>query len=172
MEKYQAFVALMNLTLSPNIIPFYRFDERQIRNRLQIFKQIFYHNIPELCDYFEELDILPEHYLIEWTMTLFSKNLNIDIVARIWDIYMIEGIKSIYQTAIGIYNFIKIFLVILSHFEKKFMMSDFEYILQSIKNINSLNFDEDQFVELMKQVKFPDWIEQEIQKLKDEYIPI
>jgi len=101
MEKYQAFVALMNLTLNQNIIPFYRFDERQIRNRLQIFKQVFYHNLPELCDYFEELDILPEHYLIEWTMTLFSKNLNIDIVARIWDIYMIEGIKSIYQAAIG-----------------------------------------------------------------------
>jgi hypothetical protein len=44
--------------------------------------------------------------------------------------------------------------------------------MQTIKNLNSLNFDEDQFVEMMKQVKFPNWVEQEIQKLKDEYIPI
>ena len=102
MDKFQAFVALMNITLSHNIIPFYRFDEHQIRKRLQIFKQIFYHNLPELCDHFENLDILPEHYLIEWSMTLFSKNLNIDISARIWDIYMIEGINAIYQAAIGI----------------------------------------------------------------------
>ncbi len=101
MEKYQAFVALMNITLSHNIIPFYRFDESQIRKRLQIFKQIFLHNLPELCDYFESHDILPEHYLIEWHMTIFSKSLNIDIAARIWDIYMIEGIGAIFQTAVG-----------------------------------------------------------------------
>jgi hypothetical protein len=42
----------------------------------------------------------------------------------------------------------------------------------AIKNINTLNFDEDQFAHMMKQVKFPDWIDHEIQKLKDEYIPI
>lgn len=101
MDKYQAFVALMNITLNHNILPFYRFEEHQIRKRLQIFKQIFYHNLPDLCDHFESLDILPEQYLIEWNMTLFSKSLNIDIAARIWDIYMIEGIKIIYQSAIG-----------------------------------------------------------------------
>ena len=30
MTKYQAFVALINLTLSYNIIPFFRFDEGQV----------------------------------------------------------------------------------------------------------------------------------------------
>jgi len=80
---------LMNITLSFNIIPFYRFDEHQIRKRLQIFKQIFFYNLPELCDHFESLDLLPESYLVEWSMTLFSKNLNIDLVARIWDVYMV-----------------------------------------------------------------------------------
>lgn len=49
---------------------------------------------------------------------------------------------------------------------------DFESIVQTLKNTNNINFDEDQLVELMKQVKFPDWITQEIQKLNDEYIPI
>ncbi len=101
MDKYQAFVALMNIALSHNIIAFYRFDENQIRKRLQIFKQVFYYNLPELCDHFESLDLLPEHYLIEWYMTLFAKNLNIDIAARVWDVYMIEGIKAIFQAAIG-----------------------------------------------------------------------
>jgi hypothetical protein len=105
MDKYQAFVALMNITLNTNIIPFYRFDEHHIRKRLQIFKQIFYTNLPELCDHFENLDILPEHYLIEWIMTLFSRNLNIDLSARIWDVYMIEGIKAVYQASIGILIF-------------------------------------------------------------------
>jgi hypothetical protein len=162
MDRYQAFVALLNLVLNHNIIPFYRFDEHQIRQRLQIFKQVFYHNLPELCDHFESIDILPESYLIEWFMTLFSKNLNVDIAARIWDVYMIEGVKAVFQAAI----------VILSHFEKKFINSEFDEILKQLKNLNNINFDEDQLVNIMKEVKFPEWVNQEIQKLNDEYIPI
>jgi len=39
--------------------------------------------------------------MIEWIMTIFAKNVNIDFAARIWDIYMIDGFKVIYQTAIS-----------------------------------------------------------------------
>lgn len=35
-------------------------------------------------------------------MTIFTKNLNIDVAARIWDLYMIEGIKALFQTSIAI----------------------------------------------------------------------
>jgi hypothetical protein len=62
--------------------------------------------------------------------------------------------------------------VILSHFEKKFYHMEFDMILKTLKNTNSINFDEDQLVEMMKQVKFPEWVLQEIQKLNDENIPI
>jgi hypothetical protein len=49
---------------------------------------------------------------------------------------------------------------------------EFDAILRTLKNTNSINFDEDQLVEMMKQVKFPEWVNQEIQKLNDENIPI
>jgi hypothetical protein len=49
---------------------------------------------------------------------------------------------------------------------------DFDEILKTLKNLNSKNFDEDQLAEMMKEVKFPEWVLQEIQKLNDEYIPI
>jgi hypothetical protein len=49
---------------------------------------------------------------------------------------------------------------------------EFEQILKILKNLNEVNFDEDQLINLMKEVKFPDWILSEIQKLKDEYIPL
>ena len=60
----------------------------------------------------------------------------------------------------------------LSHFEKKFYDMEFEEILKTLKSLNQINFDEDQLVDSMKLVKFPEWIIQEIQKLNDEYIPI
>lgn len=161
MSKFQAFVSLLNLVLHSSILSFYRFDEYQIRNRLQIFKQIFYINLPNLCDHFESINLLPEHYIIEWFMTLFSKNLNIDLTSRVWDIYMIDGTKVIYQVSI----------VILSFFENKFLEEDFDYILKEIKSIQFLNFDEDIFISSMKNVKFLDWILDEINKLDYDYIP-
>ena len=49
---------------------------------------------------------------------------------------------------------------------------EFEEIMKTLKNLNDINFDEDQLIDLMKEVKFPEWILSEIQKLKDDYIPV
>jgi hypothetical protein len=49
---------------------------------------------------------------------------------------------------------------------------DFDLILRTVKTTNEINFDEDQLVEMMKGVKFPEWVKIEMQKLNDEYIPL
>ena len=162
MDKFKAFVSMMNLILDPAILPFYKFDEKGIKTRLHLFKQIFYFNLPELCEYFDFIQIKPEHYFLNWNMTLFSHCVNIDIAMRIWDVYMIEGLKSIYAAAI----------VFLSHFEQKFLNMDFSEILNQINSIKLINFDEDSIIQGMKNVKFPDWIELEIIKLNEETIPL
>ena len=162
MDKYKAFISMMNLILDPAILPFYKFDQKRIKTRLLLFKHIFYFNLPELCDYFDFIQIQPEHYFLNWNMTLFSHCVHIDIAMRIWDVYMIDGLKSIYAAAI----------VFLSHFEKKFLNMDFSEILNQINSIKLINFDEDTIIQGMKNVKFPDWIELEIIKLNEESIPL
>jgi hypothetical protein len=162
MNKFKAYIAMMNLILNPIILPFYTFDEKAIKTRLQLFKQVFYYNLPELCERFENLEVLPEHYFIEWNMTLFTKSVNIDIATRIWDVYMVEGIKAIYSAGI----------VFLSHFEERFMHMEFEEILKELKTINMINFDDDMVINAMRKVKYPDWVEVEIEKMNEEGIPI
>ncbi len=49
--------------------------------------------------------------MIEWIMTIFAKNLHIDLAARIWDIYVIDGFKIIYQTAISKIIIFKILII-------------------------------------------------------------
>ena len=49
---------------------------------------------------------------------------------------------------------------------------DFVEIMSCINEINNINFDDDMFVEAMKNVKIPEWIQVEIDKLNDENIPI
>jgi len=102
-------------------------------------------------------------------MTIFSKSLNIDLACRIWDIYMLEGMKAIFQASIGKISYD---IGILKVFEKKLLNSEFDDILKILKNVQTINFDEDDFVELMMNTKIDEWVLIEIQKLNDEYIPI
>lgn len=47
--------------------------------------------MPDLYRHFEVLEITTDIYLIDWMLTLYSKNLDIDIVSRIWDNFMLDG---------------------------------------------------------------------------------
>ncbi len=162
MDKFKAFISLMNLILNPIILPFYKMDNESIQQRLQLFKQVFYFNLPELCEHFDELNLLPENYFLSWNMTLFTRDVNLELAKRIWDVFMVEGIKAIYSAAI----------VFLSHFEDKLLKMDFVEIMTYIGSIKNINFDEDMVIEAMKNVKIPDWIQVEIDKLKEDNLTI
>ena len=162
MDKFKAFISLMNLILNPIILPFYKMDNESIQQRLQLFKQVFYFNLPELCEHFDELNLLPENYFLSWNMTLFTRDVNLELAKRIWDVFMVEGIQAIYSAAI----------VFLSHFEDKLLKMDFVEIMTYIGSIKNINFDEDMVIEAMKNVKIPDWIQVEIDKLKEDNLPI
>jgi Rab-GTPase-TBC domain len=47
--------------------------------------------MPELFKHFETLDITTDLFLIDWMLTLYSKILDIGVVSRIWDNFMLDG---------------------------------------------------------------------------------
>ena len=134
MDKFKAFISLMNLILNPIMLPFYKMENESIQQRLKLFKQV----------------------------TLFTRDVNLELAKRIWDVFMVEGIKAIYSAAI----------VFLSHFESKLINMDFVEIMTCIGTIKNINFDEDMAIEAMKNVKIPDWVQLEIEKLNYENLPI
>ena len=160
MDKLQSLVCFMNIILSPNILPFYRLDEQNIKKRLDLFNDIFQINLPQLFEHFQENEILPEHYLLEWFMTLYTRNIYFDLALRIWDIYMIEGIVALYKTAI----------VIFSLHEKEYLQMEFSDIMNHLKNLENNKYNEDNFIESMKKVKFDDKIISKIHQLNEEYL--
>jgi protein associated with RNAse G/E len=95
-------------------------------------------------------------------MTIFSKNFNIDLAARVWDLYMIEGIKSIYQAGISI----------LMIFNDKLKKGDFDTCILVLKGKELFEIDQELLISHMKKTKFTDSILFDIQKLDDEYIPV
>ena len=54
---------------------------------------------------FEAENIMPEMYLLEWCLTLFSKRLSLDVVSRIWDCYLLFGESVVYRIAVVRHSF-------------------------------------------------------------------
>jgi hypothetical protein len=160
MDKYSCYVCFMNIILSPNILPFYRLDEKNIKKRLELFSEIFKLNLPKLYNHFQDNEVYPEHYLLEWFMTLFTRNLNIELALRIWDIYMIEGIFAVFKTGI----------VIFSLDEKNLLNKDFGEIMNFLRNLDKNNYDEDKFIEELNNVNFNETIINKIYQLNEEYL--
>lgn len=130
--------------------------------RLKIFEELLEYNIPEIYNNFNSNGILTDYYLIEWIMTIFTKNLNVDLAARIWDLYMIEGIKALFQTSIAILMINKSNLI----------NSNFDVSMSILKGKKIFDVDSEELMYYITKTKFNDMICFEIQKLDDEYIPL
>lgn len=161
MDKFKAFVCMTNLVSNWMLLPFFRGDEGQITKRIMIFKQILMHNLPELCEQFENEGVIPHHYLIEWIMTIFVKSLDLHIASRVWDLYMLDGDIMLF----------KISVALLKHVQNDIKQCSMETIMLSLrgmlKNIN----DEELLVEEIYSVKIPEWVMEELPRLMQEFVP-
>ena len=125
-----------------------------------IFKQLIFTNLPELCSYLDSvLNILPEDYFDEWSATMFSKNFNVDLVMKIWDLYVIFGEKMIFYGGINILKELQNDLL---------NCEDKEEALNILLNNQEKELNNDNVIKGIFNVKVPDWILEELKKLNEE----
>jgi hypothetical protein len=69
---------------------------------------IFVHNallkkyMPKLAARLTEIGFVPQMYCVHWFMTIFAVYFPMDIVVRIWDVYLIEGRKTVFRIGLAI----------------------------------------------------------------------
>lgn len=89
------------------------------------------YNIPKLYRHFEEQNVKPDLYLIDWIFTLFSKSLPLDVMSRVWDVFFRDNEEFLFRTSLGILNLYK----------ETLLEMDFIHIVQFLtklpENINS-----------------------------------
>ena len=183
MDKYQAYQCLVNIINNKNRFIFYEknlnnnysiYNEElksdtptgdgnssvvNINLRRMIFKQLIYTNLPELCEQLECLNILPEDYFDEWSANMFSKNFNVDLVMKIWDLYVVFGEKIIFYGAI---NLLKELSNDLMNCENK------EEALKLLLNQQDKELNKDNVINGIFNVKVPDWILNELKNINEE----
>ena len=74
-------------------------------------------------------------YASQWFLTLFAVNFSFDVLARIWDIYLLDGEKTIYRFAIAI----------LFKYENALLTDDFDDLMNVMKGMYKVT-DIDQLV--------------------------
>ena len=132
--------------------------------RRVIFKQLLFHNLPELCSNLELLNVLPEDYFDEWNQTIFSKNFNVDIAMKIWDLFVVQGEKIIFDAGIALMKELEDEL---NNCEEK------EEALDLLLNSQMKEINESNVMKNIQNVEYPDWIQSEVLNMtEDTIIPI
>ena len=132
--------------------------------RRVLFKQLLFHNLPDLCSHLELLNILPDDYFDEWNETIFCKNFNIDIAMKIWDLFVVQGEKIIFDAGIALMKELQ---------EDLFNCEEKEEVLDILLNSQMRGINEANVMKEIQKVEYPDWIQTEIQNMTEEtVIPI
>jgi len=89
--------------------------------------------IPNIYYILKNNNILPSMYAGEWFLTLFTRELDFKILVRIFDTYLLEGLKVIYRFSIG---FMKLKEDDFIKYKEKGMIKLMEVIKNLLKNVN------------------------------------
>ena len=156
-DEYKSFATFSNLMLRCPLMPFYTFNDEFVTKALQLFKQVFQINLPDLCDHFEMEEIKPKQYVYKWIMTLFTTTLSLKVSSHVWDLYFLDGIFILYQASIAILRLL----------QPKLLQEDMEGILMILQNIQKhiSEEDEEKLVDHIFDMVYPQWVYEEIKSL-------
>lgn len=125
MDEDQAFICLANLIDRRGNLDFYGLQRECIESHVSIFDDLFKKHLPLLYNHMMYHSVASEMYLLDWHLSLFTKVLPLEAVARIWDVYLYEGEIFLIRTALGV----------LRMFAPRLCLLSLEEIMQFLKHL-------------------------------------
>lgn len=124
-SECEAFYMLEVLLHEYQLIGFYTEEMSYLKRSMWVFSQLFAKTHPRLALHFEEQGVINEMWILQWFLTLFTTVLSFDVVARIWDIFLVDRIAILYQVS----------LAILARFEKDLLVLETSEICEFLKSL-------------------------------------
>ena len=72
-----------------------------LKKKFYVFLNLEKKFLPKIYDILKRDNILPSLYLSEWFLCLFTHDMSIDIIVRIFDVFLLEGFKVIYRFSLA-----------------------------------------------------------------------
>merc|ERR1712113_963051 len=99
LEAYESFVAFSNLLSYDFFDDLLSMKSDRQQRRFKILYAVIDENSTGLTDRMNNACLLPEMFFLEWGVTLFSKRLQPEVTARVWDVVFVYGEEYIYKIA-------------------------------------------------------------------------
>ncbi|KAI9287687.1 rab-GTPase-TBC domain-containing protein [Umbelopsis sp. AD052] len=137
MPDEEAFCVLTCLMKQYGLRGHYTPDMEGLQLHLYQYERILAEQLPHIDRHLELKGITSTMYASQWFMTLFAYRFPLEVVFRIYDIMLSEGVESIIRFAIAL----------LKKNEKTILSLDFEALLSYLKNDLFNDYDTQQLVE-------------------------
>lgn len=103
MDPYEAFSCFANMLLYKScFLHFFRIKMPEVKCYLMVHERLLAEDMPALYNHFKQHGIESDLYMINWVMSLYCRALPLDLVTRIWDLYVLDGDLAIFRAALGL----------------------------------------------------------------------
>lgn len=124
MPEQDAFWVLCQLTKVYHIRGFFQKGLPLLRLSLYQLERLLELELPQLYHHFKDEGVNPVLYASEWFSTLFAYNFPLEIVVRLWDVFLAEGNEFLFKVALAVLK--------LSHDE--LLPLPFEHVITHLKS--------------------------------------
>ena len=101
MDEESSFFMLDSLMKKYGLEGFYRPNFPKLKCTFYILLNLLKKHVPKVYELFKKEGMIPSMYASEWFICLFSRNLEFNILVRIFDVFLLEGYKVIYRFALA-----------------------------------------------------------------------
>lgn len=144
MDPYEAFCSFANMLLHKScFLHFFRIKMPEVRFYLTVHERLLSEEMPALHAHFKQHGIDSDLYMINWVMSLYCRALPLDLVTRIWDVYVLDGDVAIFRAALGILRF----------FMPRLMKMKFEDMAYFLSHIPAEDLPADELLQSVRAVR-------------------
>lgn len=154
-DAFWLLVALLKGAVHAPMEGLYQVGLPLVQQYLFQFEQLVKEHLPKLGQHFSEEMINPSMYASQWFITVYSYSFPFPLTLRIWDVFLNEGVKIVFQLGLALLTVCQDDLVKLA----------FEKLIHALRNFPEEAMDPEKLLSLAFSIKVTEKLEQ----LKQEY---
>ncbi|CAL9167453.1 unnamed protein product [Musa hybrid cultivar] len=163
-DAFWLLVALLKGAIHAPMEGLYQAGLPLVQEYLCQFEQLVKEYLPMLGEHFTQEMVNPSMYASQWFITVFSYSFPFPLALRIWDVFLYEGVKVVFQVGLALLRFCHDDLIKLP----------FEKLLHALKNFPAEAMNPDKLLPLAFSIKVSKRLEEfkrDYEKRKERPLP-
>lgn len=145
-NEVEVFYMLEDLLLESKLAGLYSAGLPYLRKLQHVFKRSLSYTQPDLCEHFEKNGLPDDAWVVKWILSLYTAVLPMSLVLRVWDNFLVVGVKVIY----------KVGLTLLREFQTQLLQMDIEQLGEFLNALDALEIQPDEFMVKAKRYRLSD----------------